>query len=55
MGLLDLSLLAIAASAALSIVPPVLAQSELPPGALRVAPDELRWGPGASRDTRSHR
>lgn len=40
-----LSLLAVAAGAALAIVAPALAQLELPPGAMRVTPDELRWGP----------
>jgi quercetin dioxygenase-like cupin family protein len=46
MNPLDLSLLAIAISAALALASPVLAQSEPPPGALRITPDELRWGPG---------
>lgn len=27
-------------------VPPALAQTDLPPGALRMTPDELRFGPG---------
>jgi quercetin dioxygenase-like cupin family protein len=43
---LYVSVVAIAASTMLSVVPSALAQSELPPGALRITPDELRWGPG---------
>jgi quercetin dioxygenase-like cupin family protein len=46
MKLLHSSFLSAAAWAALLIVPAALAQSELPPGALRITPDELRWGPG---------
>lgn len=46
MKLLHLLFLPAVAWAALLIVPAALAQSELPPGALRITPDELRWGPG---------
>lgn len=41
-----LSILAIAASGAITMVPAVLAQADLPPGAMRITPDELRFGPG---------
>lgn len=38
---------AAAAVLSLSLAPsPVTAQAELPTGALRITPDELRWGPG---------
>lgn len=46
MKLPNLSLLAIAASTALWTAPSVQAQTDLPPGAMRITPDELRWGPG---------
>lgn len=46
MKLLHLSFPPAAAWAALLIVPAALAQSDQPPGALRITPDELRWGPG---------
>jgi quercetin dioxygenase-like cupin family protein len=47
MKLLHVSLLAVAAAAAaLTIAPAVLAQADLPPGALRITPDELHFGPG---------
>lgn len=38
--------LAIAASVALTTVLEVSAQADLPPGAMRITPDELRFGPG---------
>ena len=40
------SLLAIAAACALTMGPGALAQTDLPPGAMRITPDELRFGPG---------
>ncbi len=43
---LSSSLLAIAAAGVLVIAPVVLAQTDLPPGAMRITPDELRFGPG---------
>jgi quercetin dioxygenase-like cupin family protein len=43
---ISLSLLAISASVTLSLVPAALAQADLPPGAMRITPDELRYGPG---------
>jgi quercetin dioxygenase-like cupin family protein len=46
MKLVDFSLLSLALCAALSIEAPVLAQADVPPGALRITTDELRWGPG---------
>lgn len=42
----NFSVIAIAAWGALTVVPVVLAQADLPPGAMRVTPDELRFGPG---------
>jgi quercetin dioxygenase-like cupin family protein len=46
MKLLNMWVLAVAVSGALAIVPAVRAQADLPPGAMRVTPDELRFGPG---------
>jgi quercetin dioxygenase-like cupin family protein len=43
---LSSSLLAIAAAGVLVMAPVVLAQTDLPPGAMRITPDELRFGPG---------
>lgn len=43
---LSSSLLAIAAAGVLVIAPVVLAQTDLPSGAMRITPDELRFGPG---------
>lgn len=43
---LSSSLLAIAAAAVLVMAPVVLAQTDLPSGAMRITPDELRFGPG---------
>lgn len=42
----SLSLITISAAVALSLVQAALAQADLPPGAMRIAPDELRFGPG---------
>lgn len=39
-------LVALAASSTLTLVAPASAQTDLPPGALRVTPDEMRFGPG---------
>lgn len=36
----------IAVSGASTMIPAALAQTELPPGAVRITPDELRFGPG---------
>lgn len=41
-----LPLIAIAVSGALAMASPATAQSDLPPGAMRITPDELRFGPG---------
>lgn len=46
MKLLNFSVLAAAAAGTWMMVPAVLAQADLPPGALRITPDELRFGPG---------
>ena len=46
MKLLNISVLVIAVSGVLTLVPAVQAQADLPPGAMRVTPDELRFGPG---------
>lgn len=46
MKLLNLCVLAIAAAGALTAVPAALAQTDLPPGAMRITPDELQFGPG---------
>jgi quercetin dioxygenase-like cupin family protein len=43
---LDQTLRALAACAAMALPCAVLAQSEPPPGGLRITPDELHWGPG---------
>jgi len=43
---INLSLPAIAAAAALWAAPPLQAQSDLPPGAMRITPNELQWSPG---------
>ena len=43
---LQFALFAVVASGAVTVVPVVLAQTDLPPGAMRVTPDELRFGPG---------
>lgn len=43
---LNLFVLALATAVAVPLLPLVGAQSELPPGAMRTTPDELRWGPG---------
>ena len=40
------SILAVVAVTAMAISAPAPAQLEMPPGAMRVTPDELRWGPG---------
>lgn len=40
------TLLVLVATAAIALPAALLAQSDLPPGAMRITPDELRWGPG---------
>jgi quercetin dioxygenase-like cupin family protein len=42
----NLSLLALSAAAAFGLAPAALAQSDPPAGAMRITPDELRFGPG---------
>ncbi len=46
MRLFNLSVIALAAGCAITVVPAVLAQADLPPGGMRITPDELRFGPG---------